>query len=160
MKTNRELLFELLVPPTKAELKAVGGNKKKYDRGKRAINTVKAIKEIGKHLYVDIWKLEGFDKAKQWQDIIDAITLSQNPDDFGIVLLGRGETKKKVISWLKLGAKFQKITGFAVGRTVFFDPLVELKEKKITRKQAVDKIAKEFGFFVNLWLKEKGIKLE
>lgn len=160
MKTNRLLLFELLVPPTDAELKSVKGNKKKYDKTKRVTNTIKAIKELSNDLYVDIWKLEGFDSAKTWQNIIDVIKQGQNKDDFGIVLLGRGENKKKVISWLKLAAKFPKIIGFAVGRTIFFEPLEKLRDKKFTREKAVNEISKNFQFFVNLWLKEKGIKLE
>lgn len=160
MKTNRLLLFELLVPPTEKELKAVKGNKKAYDRKKRVENTAKALKELGKVLYVDIWKLEGFDTKKGWQTIIDAIRTGWNDDDFGIVVLGRGENQKKVESWLKLAAGFSEITGFAVGRTIFFDPLVRYRDKKITRVRAVDSIARNYRYFVNLWLKAKGIKLE
>lgn len=158
-KTGRRLLFELLVPPTKRELKEAG-SKKRYDRTKRIINTIKALKEIDKELYVDVWKLEGFDTAKAWKDIILAIKQGQNPGDFEIIVLGRGEDKAKVIEWLKLAARFPEITGFAVGRTIFFQPLKQFKEKKITRAKAVDKIAANYRFFVNLWLREKKIKLE
>lgn len=160
MKTDRKLLFELLVPPSRAELKKFHGNKKTYDHKKRAQDTVKAIKEISKELYVDVWKLEGEDTLKAWKDIISAIRTGQNKDDFSIVVLGRGENKQKVIEWLKIAAKFPKVNGFAVGRTIFFKPLQEYKEMKINRDKAVDKISRNFSYFVNLWLKEKKIKLD
>jgi myo-inositol catabolism protein IolC len=158
--TKRKLLFELLVPPTEKELKAVNGDKKKYDQGKRITNTILALKEISKALYVDVWKLEGMDSKKAWQDMIKAIKQGKNKDYFSIIVLGRGENKAKVIEWLKLAAKFKEITGFAVGRTIFFQPLRDYKDQKITRATAVNRISNNFKFFVKLWLKEKKIKLK
>ncbi|MFP4112185.1 MAG: 2-deoxy-5-keto-D-gluconate 6-phosphate aldolase domain-containing protein [Candidatus Woesearchaeota archaeon] len=156
-KTDRQFLFELLVPPTENELKTLG--KKRYDKTKRITNTIKALEELSKELYVDVWKLEGFDSKKAWQDIISALNKKTINKDFSIVVLGRGENKDHVIKWLKIASKFHEINGFAVGRTIFMQPLIELKEGKINRSKAIKKISDNFRFFVNLWLKEKNIQL-
>jgi len=41
--------------------------------------------------------------------------------------------------------------GFAVGRTVFWDPLIDLRDKKITREAAVNEISRRYQDFVNVF---------
>ena len=41
--------------------------------------------------------------------------------------------------------------GFAVGRTAFWDPLVGLRDKKITRDAAVNEISRRYQEFVNIF---------
>jgi myo-inositol catabolism protein IolC len=41
--------------------------------------------------------------------------------------------------------------GFAVGRTCFWDPLVAWRAKKLTREEAVNKIAGRYQEFVDLF---------
>jgi myo-inositol catabolism protein IolC len=158
-KTNRKLLFELLVPPTKKELEKLHGDKHKFDHTKRVTDTVKAIKEISKEIYVDVWKLEGMDTQKAWKECISAIKTGLNKNNFSIIVLGRGENKAKVIEWLSIAAKFKEVTGFAVGRTIFFKPLKDYLDKKLTKEESEIKIANNFKFFVNLWKREKQIKI-
>ncbi|HLD62834.1 MAG TPA: DUF2090 domain-containing protein, partial [Candidatus Norongarragalinales archaeon] len=73
----------------------------------------------------------------------------------GIITLGRGENKDKVREWLKVGAKIPGVIGFAVGRTVFWDAIKGFKEKTLSRKQAVEMVARNYKEFVDLWEGEK-----
>ena len=150
LKNNKKLLFELLVPPTKKELEFVRHNESKYDHTKRIVNTVKALKQISKALYVNVWKVEGMDTKKAWKECIAAIKTGQNRDDFSIIVLGRGENKAKVVEWLSIAAKFKEVVGFAVGRTIFFVPLKGFVDGKFGKAKAEEKIANNFKFFVNL----------
>jgi 5-dehydro-2-deoxygluconokinase len=59
-----------------------------------------------------------------------------------------------VQEWLTVGAKIPGIIGFAVGRTIFWDPLADFKAGKTSRSQAVEAVAKNYGEFTELWLKE------
>jgi myo-inositol catabolism protein IolC len=59
-----------------------------------------------------------------------------------------------VQEWLKVGAKIPGIIGFAVGRTIFWQPLADHKAGKINRKEAVEKIAQNYIEFADLWLNE------
>lgn len=139
-KENYKTILELLVPPTKEE--AENFEKIRKER------TVEAIKEIKQKINVDVWKLEGFEKG-QWKEIIEATKGSR------IILLGRGEDKKKVSKWMKAAATNKEIIGFAVGRTIFLEALKEYYSKKITREKAVKIISNNFSYFINLWRRER-----
>lgn len=145
------LLFELLVPPTEADLKRAG-SQVSYDHGLRNDLTVKAIKEIRKYVDVDVWKLEGTSKTG-WKHILPTLEEGDR-----VIVLGRGEDEAHVRKWLEDAAGFPEIIGFAVGRTIFAKPLKKFIDKKITKKQASERIAKNFQSFVALWSKKKKIK--
>jgi len=91
-----------------------------------------------------VWKVEGMDTVSQWNQL-RAFT------DARIIVLGRGDTKKHVEKFLTVAAKSGTVQGFAVGRTVFMKPLTEYRDKKIARQTAVDRIAKNYLHFINLW---------
>jgi myo-inositol catabolism protein IolC len=66
-------------------------------------------------------------------------------------VLGRGENDQKVREWLGTARTVPGFIGFAVGRTVFWDPLVDWKAGKATREQAVARIAARYREFVDLF---------
>ena len=138
---NFPLLFELLVPPTKAQ------ESKTFDTKLRPKLACEAIKEIQRFVKVSIWKIEGMSK-QQWKEVI-ATTESENPKPVFIVL-GRNAPEKTVDAWLK-AAKLPRVAGFAVGRTIFFKPLEAYLAGKMTREQTVKSIAKSFRHFVDTW---------
>ena len=57
-----------------------------------------------------------------------------------------------------VGAKIPGIIGFAVGRTIFWEPLADHKAGKTTRKEAVEQVAKNYQEFTELWLNESKSK--
>jgi len=153
-KNKIGLLFELLVPAIDVQLKKYK-TQDRYDRQGRPGLTAMAIKEIrAAGVEPTIWKMEGMDEKSDWQKIIKNIKF-KNQKDFSIVILGRGVSKKRVGQWFEIGAAFTEITGFAVGRTIFFKALEDYRDKKISKKQTIDKIAKNFQYFVKLWQKYK-----
>ncbi len=99
-----------------------------------------------------IWKLEGVDKPESAKAVVKQAQSSGRKA--GVITLGRGESKEKVQEWLKVGAKIHGIIGFAVGRTIFWQPLADHKAGKITRKEAVEQIAQNYSEFTELWLNE------
>jgi 5-dehydro-2-deoxygluconokinase len=100
-----------------------------------------------------IWKLEGVEKAEDARAVVGQA--QRDGRRAAVITLGRGESREMVQKWLRVGAKILGIIGFAVGRTIFWDPLVELKAGKITRDQAVEKVAQNYFEFSSLWLSEK-----
>ncbi|HNZ83957.1 MAG TPA: DUF2090 domain-containing protein, partial [Candidatus Pacearchaeota archaeon] len=68
-----------------------------------------------------------------------------------IIILGRAGSKTKVKKWLKDASQFKEIIGFAVGRTIFFEPLKSYLSKEINREEAIDIIAKDFNYFIKTW---------
>jgi myo-inositol catabolism protein IolC len=153
IKANRTFLFELIVPATPAQLAKLGGLKEKYDlelRPKLMVASLKEIQDAG--VEPKIWKLEGVDKVEDAKAVV--AQAGAGGRKVGVITLGRGESKEKVQEWLKVGAKIPGVIGFAVGRTIFWDPLAELKAGKATRQEAVQKIAQNYIDFTELWLNE------
>jgi len=151
---RRPFLFELLVPATKEQLEKVGGSKENYDVEVRPKLMVVALSEIQRAgVEPEIWKLEGTEKES------DAMALVKQAQaggrKAGVITLGRGESKEMVQKWLTTGAKIEGIIGFAVGRTIFWDPLVELRSGKVSRDVAIGKIAQNYLDFANLWMNER-----
>jgi len=153
-KTKRPFLFELIVPATPSQLAKLGGSKEKYDlelRPKLMCESIKQIQDGGAE--PAIWKLEGVEDPKNAKAIVKQAQAGGRK--VGVITLGRGESKDKVKEWLAVGAKIPGIIGFAVGRTIFWDPLVEYRAGKADKKATVDRIAQNYIEFVELWMNER-----
>jgi 5-dehydro-2-deoxygluconokinase len=72
-------------------------------------------------------------------------------DHVGCIILGRGEDDRKVREWLTTAAGVPGFIGFAVGRTVFWEPLVGWRERKTTREGAVAEIARRYREFADIF---------
>ena len=62
---------------------------------------------------------------------------------------------KKIHQWLTTAATVPGFIGFAVGRTVFWEPLVGWRDKKNTREEAVTEIARRYQKFVDVFEKAR-----
>ena len=154
IETKRPFLFELIVPATPAQLAKLGGSKEKYDTEMRPELMVESIKQIqNSGVEPAIWKLEGVEKPESAKAVV--AQAQSNGRKVGVITLGRGESKEKVQEWLKVGATIPGIIGFAVGRTIFWDPLVEFRAGKLDKSQATQKIAQNYIEFVDLWQTER-----
>jgi 5-dehydro-2-deoxygluconokinase len=150
-RNKSRFMFELLVPPTPAQLERVGGDKKIWDAEIRPRLMVKAIEQLqDAEVEADVWKIEGLDFEKDCEKIVRAARRGGR-DKVSCIVLGRGEDEKKVRDWLATAAHVEGFTGFAVGRTVFWDALVNWLAKKLTRERAVAEIARRFEEFVDIF---------
>src|SRR6516164_9035330 len=132
-KSRNLFMFELLVLPEQAQLDKLKGDKTAYDVKVRPGLMVRAIQELqDAGVEPDVWKIEGLDLTEDCEKVV-AAARRDGRDKVGCIVLGRGEDDKKVGEWLVTAAQVPGFIGFAVGRTVFWDPLVELRDKKTTR---------------------------
>jgi myo-inositol catabolism protein IolC len=121
--TGRKFLFELLVPPEPRQLAGVEGDADRYDRELRPDLMLAAIRELqAAGVEPDIWKIEGLDSREDCIRLADAAR-DGGRDDVECVVLGRGGDESKVVHWLQTGAGVPGFVGFAVGRTIWWDPL-------------------------------------
>jgi 5-dehydro-2-deoxygluconokinase len=150
--TSRSLfMFELLVPPEKAQLDKVKGNKKDYDlelRPRLMVETIQQLQDA--RVEPDVWKIEGLDRREDCERIV-AAARAGGREKVSCIVLGRGEDDKKVREWLITAASVPGFIGFAVGRTDFWDPLVDWRSEKTTRAAAVAEIARRFRAFVDIF---------
>jgi 5-dehydro-2-deoxygluconokinase len=153
-QTKKPFLFELIVPATPQQLFELGGSKEAYDQAVRPRLMVESIKEIqAAEIEPAVWKLEGVDNSESAKAVVEQAR--RNGRKTGVITLGRGESKEQVQKWLKVGAKIPGIIGFAVGRTIFWQPLVDHKTGKISRSEAIERVAQNYIEFSDLWLNER-----
>jgi myo-inositol catabolism protein IolC len=144
-------MFELLVPAEKAQLEQVKGDKKAYDleiRPRLMLQTIQELQDAG--VEPDVWKIEGLDRREDCEKIV-MTARRDGRDTVGCIVLGRGENEEKVKQWLTTAATVPGFIGFAVGRTDFWQPLVDWRNGKRTREAASAEIARHYREFVDLF---------
>jgi myo-inositol catabolism protein IolC len=138
---NRKFLFELLVPATTAQLDRFDGHQRDYDRQLRPRLVVETIAELqAADVEPDVWKIEGLDERR---DCVAVVAQARSGDRDGVtcIVLGRGADEPQVIEWIKIGAGVPGFDGFAVGRTLWQQALLDFLAGKADRPATVDQIA-------------------
>jgi len=149
--SSSKFMFELLVPAEKAQIDRLKGDKKAYDlelRPQLMTQTIEELQNAG--VEPDVWKVEGLERHEDCERVVAAARRGGR-NRVGCIILGRGEDDSKVREWLTTAAAVQGFIGFAVGRTSFWDPLVDWRAKKITRNAAVTEIARRYHAFVKIF---------
>jgi myo-inositol catabolism protein IolC len=155
-RRERKFLFELLVPAEEAQLEAVGGDSERYDselRPELMRRTIVEIQDFG--IEVDIWKIEGVDERSDCEMLV-AQARSGGRDGVVCVVLGRGADDAKVDHWLEQAAPVDGFVGFAIGRSIWWDPLKAYVDGKIERAAGARKIAENYLRFVTVYERAEG----
>jgi len=147
-KSQSLFMFELLVPAEKTQLEKVKGDKRAYDLELRPGLMVHAIEQLQRaQVEPDVWKIEGLDRREDCEKIVTAAHRGGR-DRVGCIILGRAEDDQQVRKWLITAAGVSGFIGFAVGRTIFWEPLVNWLANKMTREAAVAEMARRYRGFV------------
>jgi myo-inositol catabolism protein IolC len=153
---ERRFLFELLVPAEEGQLQAVDGDTERYDSQLRPDLMRRAIAEIqAAGVEVDVWKIEGVD-ARSDCEMLVAQARSGGRDGVACVVLGRGADEAKVDHWLAQAAPVDGFVGFAIGRSIWWDPLKAYVDGKIERAAGARKIAENYLRFVKVYERAEG----
>jgi myo-inositol catabolism protein IolC len=152
---DRKFLFELLVPAENAHLETVGGDSDRYDTELRPALMRRAIAEIqDAGIEVDIWKIEGMDERSDCEMLV-AQARTGGRDGVSCVVLGRGADDAKVDAWLSAAAPVDGYIGFAIGRSIWWDPLKAYIDGKIERAAGARKIAENYLRFIAVYERAK-----
>jgi myo-inositol catabolism protein IolC len=150
-KGESRFMFELLVPAEREQLNRFDGDKKRYDlelRPQLMVGSIEELQDAG--VEPDVWKIEGLERREDCERVVTAARRGGR-EKVGCIVLGRGEDDLKVHEWLATASTVTSFIGFAVGRTSFWDPLVNWLANKITRQQAVEEIARRYREFVGVF---------
>ena len=157
LKANdRKFLFEMLVPAEDSHLQAVGGDTERYDaelRPELMRGAIADIQDFG--IEVDIWKIEGVDERSDCEMLV-AQARSGGREGVVCVVLGRGADDEKVDHWLAQAAPVDGFVGFAIGRSIWWDPLKAYVDGKIDRAAGARKIAENYLRFVKVYERAEG----
>ncbi|HEX4837424.1 MAG TPA: DUF2090 domain-containing protein [Solirubrobacteraceae bacterium] len=154
---DRKFLFELLVPAEDAQLQAVDGSAERYDAELRPELMRRVIVEIqDAGIEVDIWKIEGVDERSDCE-MLAAQARTGGRDDVVCVVLGRGADDAKVDHWLAQAAPVDGFVGFAIGRSIWWNPLKEYVDGKIERSAGAREIAENYLRFIKVYERAEGM---
>src|SRR6516165_8463671 len=152
---GRYFMFELLVPATAEQSDRLEGDHDAYDKGLRPSLMMGAIKELqNAGVEPNVWKIEGLENREDCVKIAE-VAKRDGRGDVGCILLGRGSNADKVVDWLRTAASVPGFIGFAVGRTTFWDPLVALRDGKMSRQQVVEDIAQRYMNWAHVFIDTK-----
>jgi 5-dehydro-2-deoxygluconokinase len=149
---DRRFLFELLVPATDAQLASVDGDSGRYDRELRPELMRRAIEEIqSAGIVVDIWKIEGIEDRADCEIIARTARSGAGNEGVACVVLGRGADSDQVEKWLQAAAPVEGYIGFAIGRSIWWDPLKAYVDGQAEREDAAREIAQNYLRFVSVY---------
>lgn len=127
-KHGRKFLFELLVPATPEQLESVGCDADRYDLELRPDLLLQTIAELQNGgVEPDVWKIEGLDRAQDCERVV-AQARRGGREGVACIVLGRGASESRVADWLRVAAPVDGFIGFAVGRSIWFEPLTAYLE--------------------------------
>jgi 5-dehydro-2-deoxygluconokinase len=151
-ENKRKFLLEVLIIPNETQLKDIG-SQLGFDRKLRpnlAVEVIKDFQDFG--IEPDIWKMEGFDREEDYQDLIKAMK-KDGRENVNLIVLGRGAKEEEVEKWLEIGAKeevfeiggkVEGVIGFAVGRTVFWQAIERFHKGEIGKAEVIQTISANF----------------
>jgi myo-inositol catabolism protein IolC len=153
---ERKFLFELLVPAEPDQLASVGDDADRYDTELRPELMRRAIADIqAADIVVDIWKIEGVDERSDCEMLVKQAR-TDGRDGVVCVVLGRGANDEKVDQWLQAAAPVDGFIGFAIGRSIWWDPLKAYVDGKIERSAGAKQISENFLRFVQVYERAEG----
>ncbi|MDA0183334.1 DUF2090 domain-containing protein [Solirubrobacter phytolaccae] len=148
---GKKFLFELLVPAEPAQLESVGGDTDRYDAELRPELMRRVIEHFqNEGVEVDIWKIEGVDTQEDAQLLSDQARKGEGRENVKSVLLGRGASDEKVDQWLQAAAPVEGFIGFAIGRSIWWNPLKAYLDGG-DREEQSQKIADNYLRFVKVY---------
>jgi myo-inositol catabolism protein IolC len=149
---DRRFLFELLVPAEPHQLEAAGGDEDRWDREERPKLMKVAITELqDAGVEPDIWKIEGIDRREDCESIAAQARTGPGRGRVACVVLGRGADDAAVEHWLRTGRGVPGYVGFAIGRSIWWDPLKAYVDGESKRDVASRAIAAKYRHFVDVY---------
>lgn len=149
---GRTFLFELLVPAEQHQLDPVGGDAKVYDTDVRPGLMRRAIAELqGSGVEPDIWKIEGIDRREDCEAIAAQCRSGDGRGKVACVVLGRGADDAAVDHWLRTGSGVPGYIGFAIGRTIWWDPLKGYVDGNAGRDEVAEAISSNYRRFIDVY---------
>jgi myo-inositol catabolism protein IolC len=148
---GRRLMFELLVPPEPSQLARVGTDTARYDHDVRPGLMEKAVVELQEQgVEPHVWKIEGLDRREDCETIAVAARRGGR-DDVGCVVLGRGADNAAVDRWLRAASRVPGYIGFAIGRSIWWEPVGEYLAGRCSRSDAAAAIGSNYRRFVDVY---------
>ncbi len=142
-------MLELLVPSEAvADLAHAIG---RFDLSERPRLTVDAIIDLqNADVEPDVWKVEAFDRHDDYARVV-AAAQRDGRNRVSCIVLGGGAPSDQVEMWLATAASVPGFIGFAIGRTTFWDVLIDWRAGHLSHQSAKIEIARRYRQWVDIF---------
>jgi len=142
---GRTFLVELLVPALADQAGA------DYDADVRPGLTDQVITEMQQAgVEPDIWKIEGLETRAAATAVV-ATTQQGGRDDVRCIVLGRDAPAERLDHWLDVAAAVAGFEGFAIGRSIWEEPLAGHLAGKVSADQLAGQVADNYLHYVTTY---------
>ena len=148
------LLYELLVPATEYQLASLGGVADgaldRYDREVRPELVVRVIadnQDAG--IEPTLWKVEGLDTVDAARAV--AAQARAGNRDTDLIVLGRDAPVDRLDRWLHVASQVDAFVGFAIGRSIWEDPIRDWVNHGLGDQPTADHIGNAYLAFAQQW---------
>ncbi len=148
---ERKFLFELLVPAEPQQLESMGGDPARFDTELRPHLMRLAISQLQESgIEPDVWKIEGIDSKEDCEAIVEQCRMAGR-DHVACVVLGRGADSAAVDTWLRTASSVPGYQGFAIGRSIWWNPLKAFVDGTLARDAAAREIGANYARFIQVY---------
>lgn len=142
-------LYELLVPATDDQLASVDGSADRYDRDVRPGLVTQVIADNQKAgVEPTLWKVEGLETVSAAREV------AAQAGDADLIVLGRDAPAARLDHWLEVASEVDSFVGFAIGRSIWEDPIRRHSAGELTDEAATTEIADRYLAFTTHWTVE------
>jgi myo-inositol catabolism protein IolC len=151
---GRALIIELLVPATDADTASVGGDAHRYDDELRPVHTVASIEYLqDRGVEPALWKVEGLDHHDDAVQIVATARRQGRTAD--CIVLGRHAPHDQLDHWLQVAAPIPGFTGFAIGRSIWWDALHAHLVHHCTATEARHRVKESYLDFARFYVEAR-----
>lgn len=148
---ERKFLFELLVPAEPQQLGTVGDDPARFDTELRPHLMRLAISQLQESgIEPDVWKIEGLDRREDCEAVVEQCRIAGR-DHVACVVLGRGADTAAVDHWLQTASDVPGYQGFAIGRSIWWNPLKAFVDGTLERTAAAREIGANYARFIQVY---------
>lgn len=145
------LLYELLVPAGRKQLAAVGERVTAYDRELRPATVSQVIADHqAAGVEPAIWTIEGPETEDAARRIVAQIRAGGR-DHVDAIVLGRDAPADRLDHWLAVAAPVDGFVGFAIGRSIWEEPIAEYNRGRADKDEVIDLIATRYLRFARVY---------
>ena len=140
------------MPAEDAQLQAVGGDTDRYDAELRPELMRRAIAEIqDAGIEVDVWKIEGVDERSDCEMLVAQARSGGTAMASSASSSAVAPTTPRSTTGSPQAAPVDGFVGFAIGRSIWWDPLKAYVDGKIERSAGARQIAENYLRFVSVY---------
>lgn len=132
---DRRLMLELILPESLPE---TGGALA------QAMEAVYAAR-----IYPFWWKVMALDSEADWQQVTRV--LNQQDPDAGVIVLGKNAPLEQFQEWFRLFRATPHACGFAIGRSIFWEPWEAFAAGELPAEEVPQIIAERYQQLLELW---------